>query len=686
MVQLDEDAGIVDAEHQLAHAWFGKDNFVELWLREGMAEWTASSMAGATCAPAGGNATDLDLSVWQVVRPTADADTIEQTRLDQEAAACGIVSAVAGRMSPEQWQQVVGSLLKGETKYNGSDGPTSGSTTQVDYREWLDAVDEVGLVPAGAADPAFAANLEELDYAQDLLAEFGVAADSELLARRSEARARYHEFLAYAAPLGAPLSIREAMDNWQFEDALRDLDKAYEVADALKEAEATLPQAGLLPLIQPDFEAARSVKDLDAVRDKAIQLRDSATSIIEPLGRLSEASPEGWSLPAVITNAIDQTRFEDAQAAVEPALQVVTDVAAADAALPGVGLLGTYKTRYERAGTVDELQTLAEEAAADRAAAEKVGAALAVLEQDAEGWAIPAFVTSSLGSGRIEEATPVVEDARAVVTAARAADTALPDAGLSDDIRPRFEALTSAEELTALRKDAETLQAQAQTVGGALASLDTIVPDWERPALITTPIDDRDFVRAAEVAAAAQRWIVNASEADAKLPEMDALGRVRLQFEAAETLDDLNAGADLAAKWNVAAGNVNEAITTTKAPRDLLTNLGLMGTDVQPNLDAAMAAAVAGEADKAMNEAAVVINTIKGGASVGGLRIAGVVFFAVALAGIIGMWIVFNRQRGPSWARQTKPHWLKGQDRKPPAQDPKALGPGRKLLGPGKKK
>ena len=89
---------------------------------------------------------------------------------DQEAAACGIVSAVAERMSEEQWREVVGSLLAGETKYVGSDEPAAASSTRVDYREWLDAVDERGLVPAGQADPAFAANLEELDFAQDLLA------------------------------------------------------------------------------------------------------------------------------------------------------------------------------------------------------------------------------------------------------------------------------------------------------------------------------------------------------------------------------------------------------------------------------------------------------------------------------------------------------------------------------------
>jgi hypothetical protein len=689
IVQLDEDAGNSNAEHQLAHAWFGTDNFKELWLREGMAEWTATSMAGQACAPAGDNATGLVLSDWQVVRPDANPDTIEQTRLDQEAAACGIVSAVAARMSPQQWQEVIGSLLKGETKYNGTAGPEAATTAQVDYREWLDAVDERGLVPAAQADQAFAGNLEDLDFAQDLLATYGVPTDTEELALRSEARAKYHEFLAFAAPLGAPLMIRQAMDDWEFQDAMAGLEKAYRVAQALKDAGATIPQAGLLPLIQPDFETAPNAKALDAVLAKATLLKDQATELKDPLVQLAAAAPEGWGLPAAITNAIDDIRFEDALAAIAPALQVVTDVAAADAALPTVGLADAYRSRYEGAATLEALEALAKEAAENRDAAEKVGAALDVLEQEAHGWSIPSIISSPLSDGRIADVTAVVEDARAVVTAARAADAALPDAGLSEDIRPLFEAITSAEDLKSLRKDAERIQAQAETVGGALASLQQIVPTWELPALITTPIEQRDFARAAVVAAAAQRWIVNASEADAKLSELKALERTHADFEAAATLDDLNAGADKAVNWNAAADKVNQAIAAKDQPHDLLANLGLMGTDLGPGIKRAMSAAVAGQADEAIREAAAVLDTVNGATSVGGLRIAGVVFFAVALAGIIGMWIVFNRQRGPSWARQTKPHWLKGKDRNPPPpppQAPKQIAPGRKLLGPGKKK
>jgi hypothetical protein len=40
VVQLDESAGVVDPEHELAHAWFTTDDFTKLWLRRG---WPSGS-------------------------------------------------------------------------------------------------------------------------------------------------------------------------------------------------------------------------------------------------------------------------------------------------------------------------------------------------------------------------------------------------------------------------------------------------------------------------------------------------------------------------------------------------------------------------------------------------------------------------------------------------------------------
>jgi hypothetical protein len=461
------------------------------------------------------------------------------------------------------------------------------------------------------------------------------------------------------------------MDNWLFDDAMRDLDKAYEVLDALKEADALLPDAGLIPFVQPAFEDARNAGELDDVLTQTQVLLEEATDVIEPLSELQGASPEGWGLPAAIRDAITQLRFDDIVAAIAPALQVVTEVSAADAALPTAGLLDAYRSRYENAASADALAELATVAVDDRAAAERVGAALATLTAEAQDWLIPAVVTSGIGSGQFEQATAVVEDARAVVSAARAADAALPDAGLSADIRPRFEAISSADEMATLRADAEVIAGQANVVGDALSSLSTIVPEWQVPAVVTTPIEERDFATAAAVASAAQRWVVNAAEADQKLPAMNALTQVRPRFESAASLADLQAGAELAQDWNVAASKVQEGVQAVARPRDPLMLLGLLGTDVDPILAAALEAAVEGDVPEALDKAAEVITTIDESGSVGGLRLAGIVFFAVALAGIIGMWIIFRRQSGPPWARQTRPHWIKDE---------------RRRLGPGKKK
>jgi hypothetical protein len=676
IVQLDESAGVADPEHELAHAWFTTDDFTELWLREGMAEWVATAMRGEVCAPATGGDTGLDLSDWQVVRPTANADTIDQVILDQQAAACGIMSAMAARMPAQQWQEVVGSLLKGETKYIGSSGPTAASTTRVDFREWLDAVDERGLVPAARADEAFAANLTELDFAQSLIEAYGIPIDSLELIKRSEARARYHQFLADSAPLGAPLAVREGMDNWNFEDAMRDLDKAYEVLGALTEANALLPDAGLIPFVQPAFEAARNASELDDVLATTQLLLDSANEVFEPLSALQVASPEGWGLPAAVRDAITEQRFDDIMSAIPPALRVVQEVSAADAALPTAGLLEKYRVRYESTTTATNLEELAGLAAEDRGIAERTNIALGILDSERGDWSIPAAVTAPIDAGELTSALAIVDDARAVVSAANAADAALPEANLGADIRPRFEAVQTSAEMAALRSEAELKRDQAVAVGSALEALEQRVPDWQIPAVVTTPIAERDFETAAAVAEAAESWVVNAWEADQKLARMDAITRVKPLFEGAETLQDLEAGAELAESWNLAADNVRNAVDAVEAPRDLLSQLGLFGTDVTPTLNAAVDAAVAGDVSEALNKSAAVIDTIHGGSSVGGLRLAGIVFFAVALLGVIGLWIVFRREAGPPWARQSRPHWAKG--------DRPRLGSGR--LGSGKKR
>ena len=140
----------------------------------------------------------------------------------------------------------------------------------------------------------------------------------------------------------------------------------------------------------------------------------------------------------------------------------------------------------------------------------------------------------------------IVEDARAVVSAARAADAALPRRGPQRGHPPP---LRGGHERRADGRPAGGCRGHPGPGGGRGrgarvaqhpgARLARSRPWSRRPSRSATSLT------AAEVASAAQRWIVNAAEADKKLADIGALERVRPQFESAASLADLKAGADL---------------------------------------------------------------------------------------------------------------------------------------------
>jgi hypothetical protein len=651
VVQLDEFAGVGGIDHQMAHAWFGTDTFPERWMREGLAEWAAQGVAGGACPPVTDADPSLDLSEWQVVRPTAPAD-IDAVLEQQEAAACGIMSRLAERMGgDEAFKAVTAALLAGEEKYSGP-GPSGGSPVEVvDWMEFLDAVDEIGLVPEVGA--------QDLDFAQDLLARYGIPHDPSLLELRSQARQRYHAFLDNPAGLAAPAVARRAMDEWRFTSALEALDKADAVLADLTSADTLVPEAGLVPFIRPEFEGAASLIALDEVRAEAASLRDEAERVIPLLNELRRVAPGDWAMPAAVRNAVTQKRFDDAFAAVEPAVAVARAIMEADEVLPEAGLRDRFGARFEAASTAAALETLAQDATEVSAQAQRVAVALSDLRASVGDWVIPDAVTAPIASGRIADALAVVQDARGVVTAAREADQALPEAGLAAGIRTRFEGAGSAAEMAAIRADAEADRDNARTVGVSLSSLKGIVPSWQLPAILTQPIAERDFDLAAELLSEAAAWVRLAAEADRALPEMEAITRTREAFEGATAPSDIEVGRDLAADWALSATRVRDALAQVSGPSDLMTDIGLYGTDLTPLRVAAVEAAHSGDVALATERAVALVQTYTDGARSGGLRLAGLAFLGVAIVGVVGLWWLFRRNQGPPWARHGRPPWAR---------------------------
>jgi hypothetical protein len=126
-------------------------------------------------------------------------------------------------------------------------------TRPVDWRQWLDVVDEAGLVPAGVAN---------LTFAEDLLVTTGVIRRRSVRTR-ADARAAFHRLRALAPAGITPVVVRRGMDRWDFEDASRDMRLAAPIAMRL----AGLPAADAEPLWAA-YEAARSRAALRRLRDR----------------------------------------------------------------------------------------------------------------------------------------------------------------------------------------------------------------------------------------------------------------------------------------------------------------------------------------------------------------------------------------------------------------------------------
>jgi hypothetical protein len=220
--------------------------------------------------------------------------------------------------------------------------------------------------------------------------------------------------------------------------------------------------------------------------------------------------------------------------------------------------------------------------------------------------------------------------------------------------------------MAALRAEAEDQARTAITVGESLTELKTTVPDWTLPAILTRPIEERDFETAASTLSAAAAWVRFADQADQRLPEMEALPRTREAFESAVTLGQLHDGADLAEDWATASGRVADAIAATNRDRDLMTTFGMIGTDLGPLREQAIAAAKDGDVTVATQKAQALVDAINEGSRNGGLRLAGVIFLIVAIIGVLGLWWLFRRNQGPPWARNSRPPWAEKSSGKKP--------------------
>jgi hypothetical protein len=302
--------------HELSHAWFNLNAFATRWMSEGLAQWAerVSPTVGPACAEPGaypGKGTvDLDAWTWLGPRSTDAERAVVEYQYD---ASCWIVTALGTRMGAARMSDVIEALLDQGAAYGDEPSDQRPDSGPVDWKTFLDLIDEVGLVPAGVAD---------LEYAQDLLLRYGVA-EPGALAGRAEARAAYHALEAGLGDWAVPDAIRAPLERWDFDEAQARMATAEEVLDQARQAEAAL--AGIDALdgpVKAAFEEANDAEQLARARDLATaqaaaakEVAGALAALDEPRDTIEEIGLMGVELPPVGDAAVAAVRAADADTA-----------------------------------------------------------------------------------------------------------------------------------------------------------------------------------------------------------------------------------------------------------------------------------------------------------------------------------------------------------------------------------
>jgi hypothetical protein len=240
--------------HELAHAWFNDRTLGAKWMFEGAAEWVARATNGARCdwrARPGADEEVPKLRRWRHLGPEptdAERDFVSA----QYFLACDIYERLESLLGIEGVRAVNTALLERTPKYGGT---VRTKPPKPDWREWLDAVDELGMISDGWS----ASTLVE-----DILIDNGIARPKDLEGR-VDARRLYHSSLRYGLGEHMPVVVRDLLDDWRFEKA----------TDALAIAEAIVSLAGEYdrandadssPVIGARLATANTVKALRQLR------------------------------------------------------------------------------------------------------------------------------------------------------------------------------------------------------------------------------------------------------------------------------------------------------------------------------------------------------------------------------------------------------------------------------------
>jgi hypothetical protein len=288
-IEVGEDLDAEVVLHELSHAWFNDEFFIDRWMNEGFAQLysnLAVEQTGGTpldpekIDPAAPGA--VPLIEWTTPRDFDDGE--DDSEDFGYNASFWVIRALYDEIGAERMSDVLVAADRGTTAYPGTD-PTErissaadGDVRPVDWRRLLDLLERVG----GSIG------------AEQILRDHVLPESAfDVLDERRRAVERFDELDELDGDWVAPLGARTAMTEWDFELVEPIVGAAAEVLDARTELLAAADELGVTV---PDgtkgrYRVADAPDDLTAIVTELDDLTDAIAVVAAAEAREAEPDP-----------------------------------------------------------------------------------------------------------------------------------------------------------------------------------------------------------------------------------------------------------------------------------------------------------------------------------------------------------------------------------------------------------
>lgn len=244
--------------HELSHMWFNDLLFNDRWIDEGLAQEYASRAV----AKMGGkleNPKTVNLNDRGSVRLDAWAQLDLQSEISQAQETYGynaswyVIRRLANEIGLVRMQRVIAAASKYAIPYLGAKNPEAAAGA-ASWKRFLDYLDETGA--SKVADNVFVTYVAPVSEHNTLVA-------------RTRAREAYAGLVAVGKDWTPPLTLRQAMTNWEFPTAQDLIDGATAVTKVRDTIDRTVRPLGLHSPAKLKTDYEYGVRDLDQVQEEA---------------------------------------------------------------------------------------------------------------------------------------------------------------------------------------------------------------------------------------------------------------------------------------------------------------------------------------------------------------------------------------------------------------------------------